>query len=639
MGALIQYYSISAKRRRKREEEAAAAATIIVDDLELGEAAPILLSEDVPPEQAPVLNEDTPPAAPAPTPAAPPAAAPEAEAPTQGDSDIIGAWFIRIGGSYHKVPIRRTYQIVSKTGLLRRKKILSLNAGGDRDPLSALALLSVWPYLKKEPVYSKKLPPNMSILLTKGDVTEISHVLTEMAYDFCRLGAGHYTEQGENGRLTVNGDRVPPYWDDLIKELDSQIISSSSSVRLKRPKNIILNTGGGRNLELNFEDVLALVDDQSITHFDILRRKLASLHTKGGKTPAQQQPQAQSNPFPPPTWPTGGIDTSIEPPVVLKTVRKDVFAYLNYLWEKGTYSASEESRAYEALGDYLSAKTAEVTSPHRVKGPASAEALNRRVLSRLQNIHLQWNDMFHSSLQSNDWTNPKYALKGVEHFDENLSESALQNLLMEVTFRKLMALTQTNGKYAVGGLVRIGNSWVTDPHTPGRTQNSHFVVTKPPIYKQDTDGLTRIDYNFKSKPDRSTTGMRQKGYIKFIPPGFIKKMLQKIGLFKSKGGWDSDVHVFCSCPDFKFKWHKVLADKKASHVPTGQNGEAINQFPNQTNPSGKLSLCKHLAAMAGYLATTQRDTDDYLSHKQNITPTGVNTTPTVVNNASVDTSA
>jgi hypothetical protein len=50
----------------------------------------------------------------------------------------------------------------------------------------------------------------------------------------------------------------------------------------------------------------------------------------------------------------------------------------------------------------------------------------------------------------------------------------------------------------------------------------------------------------------------------------------------------------------------VLFDAGASHMPQG-GLEATNEFPHITNPSGKLSLCKHLVALGAYLQMTQRE--------------------------------
>jgi hypothetical protein len=231
-----------------------------------------------------------------------------------------------------------------------------------------------------------------------------------------------------------------------------------------------------------------------------------------------------------------------------------------------------------------------------------------------------------------------------------LSES-IQTLLLEVTFRRLMALTAQNGGYKYGGMVKVNGVWVYDPDVPGRIQNSAFVISKPPRPKTDEDGFVRIDYNFKSRPERSTTGMRQHGYVKFIPPGFIRKVLRKIGIGRPKSQWDMDVHVFCTCPDFKYRWHVALADKKAAARPDPSAGQAMDKDPTITNPGKKLSLCKHLVAMGSFLQktkkeyekdleqwkkdqdATQRDDEDAIT--KNTRPTGPEESPEILDGADV----
>lgn len=197
-------------------------------------------------------------------------------------------------------------------------------------------------------------------------------------------------------------------------------------------------------------------------------------------------------------------------------------------------------------------------------------------------------------------------------------------MLTEVTFRELLSFTQSNGRYRIGALRKVGDKWVTDARIKDRIQNSMYVVTKPPTFGAGPRRYMQMRFNFKSKPDASTTGLRQKGYIEMVPPPGKTS-------FTVKRGWDADVRCYCSCPDFKFRWHKALADKGASHTPTGEGGEAINADPVVTNPTKALSLCKHLAAMALYLATAGKDIDAFDTYsaqepttpKKQALPTGV----------------
>ena len=103
--------------------------------------------------------------------------------------------------------------------------------------------------------------------------------------------------------------------------------------------------------------------------------------------------------------------------------------------------------------------------------------------------------------------------------------------------------------------------------------------------------------------------MRQKGHIKFIPhmrPGRPKNPL------------DRDVHVFCTCDDFKYRWHYALAQQDAADEPTGIGGEAYNEPPNTTNPDKKIALCKHLCAMHDYMIQKKSDLAAHDDYRQNV---------------------
>jgi hypothetical protein len=168
--------------------------------------------------------------------------------------------------------------------------------------------------------------------------------------------------------------------------------------------------------------------------------------------------------------------------------------------------------------------------------------------------------------------------------------------LNEVSFRRLIQATQANGRYRVGAMRQIGTRWVCDATIPGRIENSRFVITRPPSLIKNRDGSVTIRYNFKSRPGASTSGLRCTGYVKLLPAG--DRVRYQFG---------QNVKVWCSCPDFKFRWHKVLSDMGASHTPTGSGGEATNADPLHTNPSHVPSLCKHLCAMGAYISGNAKD--------------------------------
>jgi hypothetical protein len=167
--------------------------------------------------------------------------------------------------------------------------------------------------------------------------------------------------------------------------------------------------------------------------------------------------------------------------------------------------------------------------------------------------------------------------------------------LTEVSMRQLIHMTQQFGGYRFGGMRRILNRWIYDPTVPGRTDNARFVITTPPKMSTDDKGNPIIFFNFKSRPDRSTTGMRHKGYIRFLPD---KRAKYEMG---------NKVQVWCSCPDFRFRSSFVLSQMGASHTPTGIGSDAINAPPRQTNPLGLPFLCKHSSACVGYMSASKKD--------------------------------
>ena len=125
-----------------------------------------------------------------------------------------------------------------------------------------------------------------------------------------------------------------------------------------------------------------------------------------------------------------------------------------------------------------------------------------------------------------------------------------QKALTETTFHDLVRATDQNGGYKNGGLVLVdGHRWVTDPNVRGRSDNSYFVITRPPAISIDNDGDVLLRYMFRSRSDRNTTGMAQSGYIKFLPDkGFFKRVGRAIQRFlKGESMWNRDVHVACSC--------------------------------------------------------------------------------------------
>jgi len=179
--------------------------------------------------------------------------------------------------------------------------------------------------------------------------------------------------------------------------------------------------------------------------------------------------------------------------------------------------------------------------------------------------------------------------------------------LFESSFRSLLQDTQKNGKYKIGGMRLLQGRWVYDTAVPGRTENSRFVFTRRPVLSTDHDGLPMYSFSFMSRWNRNTTGMRHSGYVKFIKPK--SGILARIKRYLFLDQLDLDVHVKCGCPDFKYRWHKALADAGAAATPSGIGGEATNVDPHRTNPGKLRSLCKHLVCMGSFLQASAREHD------------------------------
>ena len=69
-------------------------------------------------------------------------------------------------------------------------------------------------------------------------------------------------------------------------------------------------------------------------------------------------------------------------------------------------------------------------------------------------------------------------------------------------------------------------------------------------------------------------------------------------------GWaaDTPVKVFCSCPDFQFRWAYVLYEHSTLLHPDS----FVLEPPKKTNPGMKLGACKHLNAVARELLNNDK---------------------------------
>ena len=109
------------------------------------------------------------------------------------------------------------------------------------------------------------------------------------------------------------------------------------------------------------------------------------------------------------------------------------------------------------------------------------------------------------------------------------------------------------------------------------------VRTNPPKVYTLGDGSEKLVFNFKSFPSKSKK--RIKGYV-IHDEGDIKQM-------------------YCSCPDFFYKiWYVAVKMGISTYdippeYPRFKNHN--HKPPVVTNPSEKIFLCKHLAAVRDYI--------------------------------------
>lgn len=123
--------------------------------------------------------------------------------------------------------------------------------------------------------------------------------------------------------------------------------------------------------------------------------------------------------------------------------------------------------------------------------------------------------------------------------------------------------------------------------TPERVTRS-LKVRGPPLELDSYQDALYYAFNFKSYP--STTGLRHRGYIKFIKPRGRNKPLQHL-----------DCVVDCECPDYKYRWAWANKQRGSSRVGPQSLNQALNRAPRRTNPRGRPGLCKHILAAREYI--------------------------------------
>jgi hypothetical protein len=116
-----------------------------------------------------------------------------------------------------------------------------------------------------------------------------------------------------------------------------------------------------------------------------------------------------------------------------------------------------------------------------------------------------------------------------------------------------------------------------------------FHVKGPPLEIDSYQDAVYYAFNFKSTP--STTGLRHRGYVKFLRPKLGgQKPLQHLNCI-----------VDCTCPDFRYRWAWANKQRGASRVGPQSLNQALNRAPRRTNPTSKPGLCKHVLAAREYI--------------------------------------
>ena len=110
-------------------------------------------------------------------------------------------------------------------------------------------------------------------------------------------------------------------------------------------------------------------------------------------------------------------------------------------------------------------------------------------------------------------------------------------------------------------------------------------TVRQPTMQVETHG-DGISYFFNCKSYPSTTGNRQKGYIRFFRPKNPSTPLERV-----------ECEVDCSCLDYRYRWAWAVKQRGSSRVgPTSVN-KAWNKAPRITNPKAIPGLCKHLISL------------------------------------------
>jgi len=126
--------------------------------------------------------------------------------------------------------------------------------------------------------------------------------------------------------------------------------------------------------------------------------------------------------------------------------------------------------------------------------------------------------------------------------------------------------------------------------------NRSLSVKMPPLDMQQyqTSNHWVFEYYFNAKGNPSTTGLRHRGYVRFLKP-------KKTQAGKNTPVSKLPVEVDCMCPDYRYRWAWTNHQRQAGPIGPKSLNQCINRAPRKTNPHGAPGLCKHILATRDYI--------------------------------------
>jgi hypothetical protein len=507
------------------------------------------------------------------------------EADVVGSGRVIGFWLLPTSSGYVKLKIFDSYpvSVADDRGpkvLTRRTITVKSEIGG--------SFLPIWPVLNATDTLSKffswieNLTPGADGGMWSSDVTK-------------RIQASKSYQQSliNNGLCFVIMDGDTVKWCGSNRKVLAAFIQELAGLKLYNPTNLSLlaDKFDPDNPDESEVTKLALMNGsgvvQKVLSVDSIFKSLL------------KRPDAFSS-----------YINGIRQPVISDFYAGEV------AWDSPTdWAGIEDEKIMSAMRpDSLIREYAAAAAKNRKKMMISATVAIKILKGKnlIRNLGWEADDLKKASDQA-----PEIAKLVMAHTQAAPPPSSQsESILVESSFKELLRNTADNGGYKIGGLRRIGRIWVYDRTVPDRVSNSRFVVTRRPILQLGEDGFPVYKFQFRSRPDRNTTNMTHQGYVKFIEkPKFLARVRN---FFREE--IDLQVHVGCTCFDFKYRWHWVLAKNNCSHEPTGIGFDAIDRPPRQTNPGGLISMCKHLVVAKDYILLSANEHQKIVKNLQRSAP-------------------